>query len=531
MINLDWIEHQISEKILGSTCCLVLEQTDPNNLRFRLHLFVVQAFGSHDKENLDFLESSMRDLLPVYAQPDCIHVVSHLPMTAHGKVNRQALLADVKGATKPGTSGSVRNSVRNFLKRAWSNALEVNGDNMANDANVSDKALFILCGGTSFAAVRLAESIESWIIKKTNAVVVLSESLEVILNKPFGSLCSYVESKVKLIAERDVADKSTIDHQRKDSTVEEIKRTGIVSSDLEEVSHTAAAFCQQQNMHEPRSHHVKLEGDKNNVSTVIQGKASLENNEQNYRTSPVKQVAELSVKRKRLFFNSHQPEGFPVRPKKIKMQLSMSKTELCSVSEDDLSICTKLVSGFQNCYCSVRRGMQWRICKFCKMSKADTKTCAQSSFVAYKAGQSTSKGVRSRTVASLQPNSQLINHISNKQKAALTSGGNILRTNHESTENLETCNLNLQRNVFIDHKWRTSLYKCIDASPLVVFSPQRTDGEVFIGSHGHVFMCVRLSDGEVLWETRVEDRIESSAVLSNEGTNVIVGKVFVTHQI
>jgi len=39
-------------------------------------------------------------------------------------------------------------------------------------------------------------------------------------------------------------------------------------------------------------------------------------------------------------------------------------------------------------------------------------------------------------------------------------------------------------------------------------------------------MCIRLSDGEVLWESRVGDRIESSAALSTCGKYVIVGEVF-----
>ena len=61
----------------------------------------------------------------------------------------------------------------------------------------------------------------------------------------------------------------------------------------------------------------------------------------------------------------------------------------------------------------------------------------------------------------------------------------------------------------------------------MVYSQGSSEGEVYIGSHGHVFMCIRLSDGKVLWESRVGDRIESSAAVSKCGRYVIVGEVHV----
>ena len=64
----------------------------------------------------------------------------------------------------------------------------------------------------------------------------------------------------------------------------------------------------------------------------------------------------------------------------------------------------------------------------------------------------------------------------------------------------------------------------------MVNSPGGCEGEVFIGSHGKVFMCIRLSDGEVLWERSVGDRIESSAAISACGIYVIVGEVFLFSQ-
>ena len=97
----------------------------------------------------------------------------------------------------------------------------------------------------------------------------------------------------------------------------------------------------------------------------------------------------------------------------------------------------------------------------------------------------------------------------------------VSRSVNQDTENFN----NAQGKVSVSCKWGTCLYKYIDTSPLVVRAPGRSEGEVFIGSHSYTFMCSRLSDGKVLWESRLEDRIESSAALSVCGRYVIVGKV------
>ncbi|XP_028400135.1 beta-alanine-activating enzyme-like isoform X2 [Dendronephthya gigantea] len=72
-------------------------------------------------------------------------------------------------------------------------------------------------------------------------------------------------------------------------------------------------------------------------------------------------------------------------------------------------------------------------------------------------------------------------------------------------------------------KWSVYLEKCVDASPLVVPSCLTGEGTVFIGSHSHLFLSVILSNGEVLWRTRLGDRIESSGCLSLCGQLVVVG--------
>ena len=76
----------------------------------------------------------------------------------------------------------------------------------------------------------------------------------------------------------------------------------------------------------------------------------------------------------------------------------------------------------------------------------------------------------------------------------------------------------------ISQKWKADFHKCIDASPLVVGTSDKDMAVVYLGSHSHVFKAVCLSNGKVLWETRLGDRIESSAGITKCGQYVVVGE-------
>ena len=51
-----------------------------------------------------------------------------------------------------------------------------------------------------------------------------------------------------------------------------------------------------------------------------------------------------------------------------------------------------------------------------------------------------------------------------------------------------------------------------------------TDSFCLIGSHSHRFLCVRISDGLVMWETRLGGRIEATCALSVIHKLIVVGK-------
>ncbi|KAE9463023.1 hypothetical protein C3L33_05069, partial [Rhododendron williamsianum] len=81
----------------------------------------------------------------------------------------------------------------------------------------------------------------------------------------------------------------------------------------------------------------------------------------------------------------------------------------------------------------------------------------------------------------------------------------------------------IPRNKKIDMKevWKVHMESCIDASPLVVFKDQ--DVFVFIGSHSFKFLCINAKSGFVQWETKLEGRIECSAAIIGDFSQVVVG--------
>ncbi|XP_034736790.1 beta-alanine-activating enzyme [Etheostoma cragini] len=77
--------------------------------------------------------------------------------------------------------------------------------------------------------------------------------------------------------------------------------------------------------------------------------------------------------------------------------------------------------------------------------------------------------------------------------------------------------------------WSSDTGRCVDASPVVLVQ-HRTDlssdegkRTVFIGSHSHRIQALDLTDGRLLWERVLGDRIEASAAVSHCGSLVVVG--------
>eukprot|EP00106_Octopus_bimaculoides_P004599 XP_014772041.1 PREDICTED: acyl-CoA synthetase family member 4-like [Octopus bimaculoides] len=70
--------------------------------------------------------------------------------------------------------------------------------------------------------------------------------------------------------------------------------------------------------------------------------------------------------------------------------------------------------------------------------------------------------------------------------------------------------------------WTYNTGKCVDASPIVA---QLSNKEkiIIVGSHSHKVSAVVASSGQLLWETVLADRVESSACVSSCGQHIVVG--------
>ena len=517
-INLDWIESQITEKLLGSACSLVFEKTGESNYS-RLHLFVVAKPSSYDNNELSSLKRHLLDLLPVEAQPDCVHVVSYLPMTAHGKIDRGSLLAGVQETTFENVK-----STRKFLKYVWNEVLELNESKKAERVSTSSSSeiskgepgnfqetskkdvkeddTFIASGGSSFDAIRLADLIESFVSKQKKAAVNLSDLLDVILNKPFYALCNYVDGKLTRTDKQDgVESKGSLsERSSEDSSPDKLDATAGPRDSPNGVTFTISTrenHLNKEMIDVGVQHGEELQSKTNTRET----KTGSENKKIGINLNPnivsSKEAPILSVKRKS---SSSAGEASSNDTKTARTEYS-NKDEMCSLSE------------LKSCFCSVRSRNQWTICELCKYSTLNTtsdvtdQTSVQSSRISCEAMTSSLKEkIPHQPLASLKDDK---------------SPGTCVA--HEEMTNVY--NAEQKFKVSIICQWKTCLYKCIDASPLVVCAQGRSDGEVYIGSHGHVFLCIRLSDGKVLWESRMGDRIESSAALSKCGRHVIVGEM------
>ena len=444
-INLDWIEHKIAKKLLGSECSLVLDKSSAISQTL-IHLFVVSESSLHNSKKLASLRSNLHNLLPVYAQPDFVHIVPKLPMTAHGKTDRNALLRSVQ---KSLAHKDIK-TIRELLQSSWKECLQMtkarrtDSDKLElfqNDPvmklsvwDVKEDDLFIASGGTSLEAVRLADLLESWLSKHVKTPVNFPELLDVILSQSFGALCGYMESALNSQNGIDLASNGT-------------------------------------------SMTYKADGDNDEIFFDLNSAMKL----------PLKRKVLSSVD------GASPKDEVDVKSKRLSTAEKNSNSVEIGTNNSEL----------KTCFCSVRRGNQWTVCTFCTLS---------------------------RTFATSDITSQRETFAPNESHLqSFSASGDVSTNKNQTLPSPEDVNAPGTL-VTVTCQWRTCLYKCIDASPLVVNSPGGCEGEVFIGSHGKVFMCIRLSDGEVLWERSVGDRIESSAAISACGTYVIVGEVFLLSQ-
>ncbi|XAR54259.1 hypothetical protein NMG60_11029310 [Bertholletia excelsa] len=75
--------------------------------------------------------------------------------------------------------------------------------------------------------------------------------------------------------------------------------------------------------------------------------------------------------------------------------------------------------------------------------------------------------------------------------------------------------------VAIRELWKVHMESCVDASPLIVLKDRNIF--LFIGSHSYKFLCINAKSGLIQWGTKLEGRIECSAAILGNFSQVVVG--------
>ncbi|CAL9224780.1 unnamed protein product [Arabidopsis halleri] len=89
--------------------------------------------------------------------------------------------------------------------------------------------------------------------------------------------------------------------------------------------------------------------------------------------------------------------------------------------------------------------------------------------------------------------------------------------------NQENWSVEIPRNQIVSMQeiWKVHMESCVDASPLVVLKDSKT--YLFIGSHSRKFSCIDAKSGSIYWETTLEGRVEGSAMVVGDFSQVVVG--------
>lgn len=424
-INLDWLEQSLSKAFPDFIFCAAADTLldGPQN---KIYLFVKPETSYNERLLRELLERELREAFPPYAYPDYIGIVSTMPLTSHGKVDTKALLKTCHEERL--SSGE---SLEEILENIWMNGIRrmeddptgtlaltrsvggmgEEGDQVSPYGSTQDlpqhvksEDMFVEQGGSSLAALRVANEIKAWFHQEVGSQGdELSELVDVILNTSFGKLYEYIKTRVP---GKSYNSEATIGQNI-------VEKTSSSQGDIH--------------------------------------KASADENENSTEFSTLSECG----------ITSKPSKSNRVDDRELTTSVSPKKRK---IEDGNYTLQTEAATGLPTCFCSIQRGMRATTCPSCMTT------------------------MRSSEVV----------HSQEAFKA----------------------NISL--------KWKTNFHKCIDASPLVVGANDKDMTVVYLGSHAHVFKAVYLSSGKVLWETRLGDRIESSAALSKCGLHVIVGEYWLT---
>uniref|UniRef100_A0A6P8HHV0 Beta-alanine-activating enzyme-like isoform X1 n=1 Tax=Actinia tenebrosa TaxID=6105 RepID=A0A6P8HHV0_ACTTE len=324
-ISLDWLERSLSKAFPDFIFCAVADTLSdaPQN---EIYLFVKPETSYNERPFLTSLKRELREAFPPYACPDYVGIVSTIPLTSHGKVDTRALLKNCREEKNL----SLGESVEEILKNIWLNGITLEDDStvasskrgvygpgeQGDQANtnrstldmppqVESEDMFVEHGGSSLAALRVANEIKTWFHQDVGSRdEELSELVDVILNSSFGKLCAYIKARV---ADKSCNREGTIGENMVENTSASQGDFHLASADENENS---SEFC---------------------TRIGITSKPSKNNDDREVKTS-------VSLKRRKI-----EDNGKHTHP-------------------------TEAATGNFSCFCSIQRGMRATTCSSCTAS-------------------------------------------------------------------------------------------------------------------------------------------------------------------
>jgi amino acid adenylation domain-containing protein len=145
-IELGEIEDALAQQAGVRQCCIVVREDEPNNRR--LVAYVVAESGATITG--EFLRTLLAQRLPSYMVPSAVVLMQALPLTANGKLDRDAL----PRPPAPGSGGpeSGMDELERQLSQLWAGVLGV--------ASVGVDDSFFDLGGHSLLAIRLLDAVD-----------------------------------------------------------------------------------------------------------------------------------------------------------------------------------------------------------------------------------------------------------------------------------------------------------------------------------------------------------------------------------
>jgi acyl carrier protein len=168
-IELGEIESTLSE-CEGVTSSLVLSREDEPGHKRLVAYVVVSAIDTIDESVfVSSLRVSLQDTLPDYMMPSAFVLLNKFPLTANGKIDKQALPAP-DGSNVLGEYVAPESETEKALVSIWAKLLKLDAD------SISVKSNFFELGGHSLLAVRLVSEIRTQLHQELSVKVVFESS-------------------------------------------------------------------------------------------------------------------------------------------------------------------------------------------------------------------------------------------------------------------------------------------------------------------------------------------------------------------